>query len=213
MNERILIKGEKYKFGWSFFKVIFIIAVVMALVLTLTAIISAAVDFSDHMHTALCLTDVYYAMWERGENINITEVEVLDCEYAFSNGFSYAMNEVFSEGSGEVFWIPIAIVMAAAVAAAVIFVILNSYELTVTDKIVYGKVFYLLGAKDVALPVNKLTAVSKSRFLIFFKGISVSTPSGRIAFGAIKNNDEIFKVITRLMIDGQCVEDDCTDEE
>lgn len=74
---------------------------------------------------------------------------------------------------------------------------LSSYELTVTDKRVYGKVAF---GKRVDLPVDSVSATSTISFL---KGISVSTSSGKISFLIIKNTDEIYEVINNLLIERQ----------
>ena len=73
---------------------------------------------------------------------------------------------------------------------------LRSYELTVTDKRVYGKVQF---GKRVDLPVDSVSATAK----LGSRGIAVSTPSGKICFRAIKNAKEIYGVINNLLIERQ----------
>lgn len=74
---------------------------------------------------------------------------------------------------------------------------LSSYELTVTDKRVYGKVAF---GKRVDLPVDSVSATST---ISLFKGVSVSTSSGKISFLAIKNANEIYGVLNNLLVDRQ----------
>jgi len=74
---------------------------------------------------------------------------------------------------------------------------LRSYELTVTDKRIYGKVAW---GKRVDLPLDSISATAT---LKFSKGISVSTASGRISFLVIKNAEEIYNVISNLLINRQ----------
>ena len=78
-----------------------------------------------------------------------------------------------------------------------IYLIFNSYELTVTNKRIYGKVIF---GKRVDLPVDSVSAIATTSLL---KGVSVSTSSGRISFLAIRNADKIYKVINNILIERQ----------
>ena len=68
--------------------------------------------------------------------------------------------------------------------------------LTVTDKRVYGTAIF---GKRVDLPLDMVSAISTS----FLKGIGVSTSSGVIKFWLIKNNEEIHKTISELLLKRQ----------
>jgi hypothetical protein len=68
--------------------------------------------------------------------------------------------------------------------------------LTVTDKRVYGTAIF---GKRVDLPLDMISAISTS----FLKGIGVSTSSGVIKFWLIKNNEEIHKTISELLLKRQ----------
>ena len=46
-----------------------------------------------------------------------------------------------------------------------------------------------------------------SKFGLIFKGVSISTASGRIKFRVIKNADEIYDVIKNLLIERQQAKD------
>ena len=74
---------------------------------------------------------------------------------------------------------------------------LHSYELTITDKRVFGKVAW---GKRVDLPLDLISATATVSFM---KGIAISTSSGRICFLMIKNSDEIYKVISSLLVERQ----------
>lgn len=74
---------------------------------------------------------------------------------------------------------------------------LRSYKLSITDKRVYGKVAW---GKRVDLPVDSISATA---MIGLFKGISVSTSSGRISFLLIKNANEIYTVINNLLLERQ----------
>lgn len=74
---------------------------------------------------------------------------------------------------------------------------LRSYELTVTNKRVFGRVAW---GKRVDLPMDSISAIATVNLL---KGISVSTSSGRISFLLVKNASEIYEVINNLLITRQ----------
>ena len=95
------------------------------------------------------------------------------------------------------FWLCLIPVAALALIGGLIYLWLRSYELTVTYKRIYGKVAW---GKRVDLPVDSISSTA-TRGL--FKGVSVSTSSGRISFLVIKNVDEIYKVMNNLLIERQ----------
>ncbi len=90
-----------------------------------------------------------------------------------------------------------------SIAAGVVFILLAFFsfclsrcEITVTNKRVYGKALF---GMRVDLPIDSISAVGTS----WFKGISVSTSSGRITFFGVSNRDEIHKVISNLLLERQ----------
>ena len=94
-------------------------------------------------------------------------------------------------------------VMEIAIMALPVFIVflivylgMKKCELTVTDKRVYGVAAF---GKRVDLPFDMISAVGTS----MFKGISVTTSSGSIKFGMIKNRDKIHSEISKLLIDRQ----------
>lgn len=74
---------------------------------------------------------------------------------------------------------------------------LHSYQLIVTDKRVYGKTTF---GKQVDLPLDSVSAISKNNFL---KGVSISTSSGRIKFLVLKNSNDIYDMLTQLLLNRQ----------
>lgn len=93
--------------------------------------------------------------------------------------------------------ITLALFLVIGVIVFIPFYLVNLNEMTVTDKRIYGKVLF---GKRVDLPIDSVSAVSTSRM---FKGVSVSTASGRITFYGMKNADEIYSAINRLLIERQ----------
>ncbi len=73
------------------------------------------------------------------------------------------------------------------------------YELTITDKRVYGKV--LFGIR-VDLPLDSISSVGTS----FLWGVDFGTSSGRIHFKFMKNKSEIHTIINTLLIGRQKTE-------
>lgn len=68
--------------------------------------------------------------------------------------------------------------------------------LTVTNKRVYGRSSF---GKQVDLPLNAISSVSSSgkRTLYFL------TSSGKISFGNVENSDEIFQIVSKMLVERQ----------
>ena len=78
-----------------------------------------------------------------------------------------------------------------------IFLLANrNVSLTVTDKRVFGTAKW---GKRIDLPLDMISAVSTAKF----GGIAVSTSSGAIQFSGIKNNAELHKTISDLLMERQ----------
>ena len=73
---------------------------------------------------------------------------------------------------------------------------LAKVELAITDKRVYGRASF--GCR-VELPLDSVTAIGTS----FMKGIAITTASGSIKFRCIKNRDEIYDVVSKLLMERQ----------
>ena len=118
--------------------------------------------------------------------------------YAWFVNWTLKYVRTFTEALGTDLWafslIP---VVAMTVIGLLVYLWLRSYEMTVTDKRVYGKVIF---GKRVDLPVDSVSATGTIAML---KGVSVSTSSGRISFLAIKNAEEIFKIVNSLLVERQ----------
>ncbi|MBE7044202.1 MAG: SHOCT domain-containing protein [Ruminococcaceae bacterium] len=93
------------------------------------------------------------------------------------------------------FWIS-CIPLSLIVLVAILYLWLSNYQLTVTDKRVYGKAAF---GKRVDLPFDSISAVGTS----WLKGIDVGTSSGRIRFKLVKNQDEIHSVMGNLLLERQ----------
>ena len=94
----------------------------------------------------------------------------------------------------------ILLLIIGAVIAIVVVVgkrILDSYELTITDKRIYGKVAF---GKRVDLPIDSISAISIRPLM---KGVAVSTASGKISFLLLENVNQIYDVMNKLLIERQ----------
>ena len=191
MEEKVLIKSEQCDVK-KVFKVMVIIGAILSIIIFLGGILDGMESYDDDYETYLEHQEDgdcgwYYESWEK-------------CYYCRRiannpNKFGYALSRTFEED----FYCIILIIPVAALAliGGLICLWLRSYELTVTDKRIYGKVAW---GKRVDLPVDSVSATATIRL---FKGVSVSTSSGRISFRVIKNADEIYKVMNNLLIERQ----------
>lgn len=83
------------------------------------------------------------------------------------------------------------------ISGVVVFLWLKSYELVVSDKRTYGKVAF---GKRVDLPNDSISAIAMVPML---KGVAVSTASGKISFLLIKNADEVYDTMNKLLMERQ----------
>ena len=73
---------------------------------------------------------------------------------------------------------------------------LRKMNLVVSDKHVYGQAAF---GRQVDLPLDSITAIGKG----IIKGIAITTASGAIKFKCIKNRDEIYETIGKLLVERQ----------
>lgn len=203
MEEKILVKSQSYNV-----KKLFIILLVIGLAASLIWGMVYITDYTqsynweyverEHEHGKWCFKFEYRfdKTWSQYDLDEVDEEklhELLECPpIRNGNAFSYALENTFEE-----FYIWMIPVVAMALIGALIYLWLRSYELTVTDKRVYGKVAW---GKRVDLPVDSVSATAT---IALFKGVSVSTSSGRISFLAIKNAGEIYEAISQLLVGRQ----------
>lgn len=191
MEEKVLIKSEQYNVK-KVFKIMVIVGLVLSILGSISAISDnmkrfdrwyddAYEDYLDHQEDGDC--GYYYDFGEK----------CYDCRMIEQGKLGYALSNYFESS----FWICLIPVAALALIGGLIFLWLRSYELTVTDKRIYGKVAW---GKRVDLPVDSVSATAT---ISLFKGVSVSTSSGRISFLVIKNADAIYKIMNNLLIERQ----------
>ena len=189
--EEVLIKSKQYNVK-RFFKSLAILAVVSAIILY---IIYNTFSYINHEHTYFCYKEEYQDEYYNDYyNYNIQECK-MNCRKAKSdNIFEYT---VASSLFTYYLFRNTMVLLAFILVIGLIYFWLHSYELTVTNKRIYGKVAW---GKRVDLPIDSVSAIATIRIL---KGISISTSSGRISFCVIKNVDEIYEVINKLLMERQ----------
>lgn len=101
------------------------------------------------------------------------------------------------EGSIEFYYIfAPCFIFGMLILAAVFYFWMSKCRLTITDKRVYGKAAF---GKRVDLPLDMISATTTG----LFKSVTVATSSGRISFWLVKNRDEVFDMISKLLIERQ----------
>ncbi len=193
VEENIIIKSEQYRV-----KKLLISLVAVGSLLLLIVLVYEISDlnrrydiYEEHTHNSYCYETEYIYDFPI-ENGYITRkivdsFEKLDCMYMNPPRFNFL--EFFVVG-----FCPFALL---ALLAFLIKLWLSSYEMVVTDKRIYGRVAW---GKRVDLPFDSVSATSTLRM---FKGVSVSSASGRIKFLLIKNANEVYNEINKLLIERQ----------
>ena len=192
MDEKILIKSEKYNLK-KVFIIILLISALVSLSLLFWRYSSYAGSYDNYRETYLEHQEAGYckmAGYDRGETCFM-------CRDAqkYSNKLSFGIGKM-CEYSFTITYSICPVVITAAI-LALLYLWLHSYDLTVTDKRIYGKIAW---GKRVDLPVDSISATATIPLL---KGVSVSTSSGKISFLVIKNANEIYKVFSDLLIERQ----------
>lgn len=190
MEEKIIIKSEQYSVKKLFLSLIIIGSLILLIVLIWQ--IPYYLDHLDRVdawrthyeHSEYCYeTKGYY--WYGNDLRRVTGE--LDCPYRFKPDFEWFYFLV----DGVVPFV------SSILLAFLIKLWLSSYEMVVTDKRIYGKIAF---GKRVDLPYDSISATS---ILRIFRGISVSTASGRIRFLLIKNASKMYEEINKLLIERQ----------
>ncbi len=198
MEEKILIKSEKYNVNKTI-KIMVIIGAIVSVLMLFSALYSSiSWNASEY--------DGYYEIYlKHNGNCGWPYYDELcyDCGVIkhHTSKLSYVLWELFNytlapSRNGEIYLTLIPFGCLSLIGGLIYFW-LHSYELTVTDKRIYGKVAW---GKRVDLPVDSISATATIKTL---KGVSVSTSSGKIKFLVMKNADKIYNVINELLINRQ----------
>ena len=193
MEEKILIQSERYDVKKLCLSFVIIGAIITALCMFFI-FVDEMPDRADWYEEQ---SEQYTMHQEEGCYFYDVD-QCSDCEEfeEYPPKFIYMVTKTIDYNDFELSlcWIPL---LALALIGALIYLWLHSYELTVTDKRIYGVVAW---GKRVDLPVDSVSAISTIQL---YKGIAVSTASGRISFLVIKNADAIYKTLNELLIERQ----------
>lgn len=104
---------------------------------------------------------------------------------------------VYAILASAVWWvICLSIAGGIALFGLIVHLIYSTIKLTVTDKKIYGTAIF---GRRVDLPLDSVSAVGTA----WMKSITITTSSGRISFNLIKNRDEIYSEIGKLLVERQ----------
>ena len=183
MNEKVLIKSECYNVKKLLIALI-ILGVIFALIIVIGEMIERSNEY-DYARSKWELHQERGYCYKKGDSD-----QCWYCRYP-----SKKVTYLFDFLDYFYLWIfSLPIFASFTIIGVLIYFALRSYELVVTDKRVYGRVAW---GKQVDLPADSITATAT---LKLFRGIAVSTASGRIKFLLIKNAKEIYKVLNELII-------------
>ena len=199
MDEKIIIKSEHYT-GKTITKVLCIIGAVIALFFLIASIGSFIADCNSHFEW---MEETYTEHQAQGYCPRSYYRDDVTCDLCkeymqCSDSGAYLASSVFDNFD---------LLLTCVVAGIIIFALfvliawfirryLKSFEMTVTDKRIYGKIKW---GRRVDLPLDSVSAVGIGGS----KSITVSTSSGRISFAAIKNRNEIHEVVSKLLVERQ----------
>lgn len=197
MEEKILVKSEQYDVK-KLCKTLVKVGLILYILGTIISYISSCshyIDvYSDHEHSYSCYKWEYYDYYYDDLHGDGLKESRMDCPVAeHGNPFTYAIGDYFTDNGFIFSIIPLA---ALALISGLIYLWLRSYELTITDKRVFGKVAW---GKRVDLPLDSVSAVGTGAF----KSITISTSSGKVGFSAVKNRNEIHKIVSNLLVERQ----------
>ena len=207
MDEKVIIKSEHYN-AKKAKKIAVIIGIALAILCIVIALITIASNHSKaydyynrnydqwyrtsqgHKEQGYCSFDKWDKTYERN---------CIDCRLVeeYDSASSYASNHLFSGAAeGVPLFIAVIIVPICLLIGTIIAKHLTNFELTVTDKRIYGTI---KKRKRVDIPLDSISAVGTGRG----KSFTVSSASGKISFCAIKNRNEIHEIVSKLLVDRQ----------
>ena len=191
MEEKVLINSERY----SIKKLYYILVIIGATVtiawlckVTLGSTLDRIFQYWKHQKASCSAYNIYMGV---GEKCYICkEISAVGIGAYLIDNLHYAFTRYITD-----ILLALIPVVASVLISVLLYFWLRSYELTITDKRIYGKVAW---GKRVDLPVDLISATATNHF---WKGVSVSTSSGRISFLLIKNADSIYDTLNQLIIE------------
>ena len=184
MEEKILVKSES-----SSGKKLLIFFLIIGIALSLLVFVADCVKANDYDQEC-------YNIYLKHQNDYDGDISC-DCNYCthihkHPNFASYVFTLIFTN---LICLLPL---IAIVLLGILIHFWMRSYLLVVTDKRVYGTILW--GLKRVDLPLDSIAATSKVKV---FNIIGISTASGTIRFGYIANANEVYDIISSLIMERQ----------
>ena len=195
MDEKILVKSTSYN-ALKIVGVILAVFLLLIIILGYALYMDVAEDFINQYNVHRHYKDDIAR--KLGYNLDCYNMDGtrLSCKYSrYNSGFAYAW--AYSDFQEDTFPILLIGVGAAFLICLALYLWLRSYELTVTDKRVYGKCAF---GKRVDLPNDSISAIAMVPLL---KGVAVATSSGKISFLLIKNLNEIYEELNKQLMERQ----------
>lgn len=198
MDEKILVKSTSYN-ARKIVSVIFAVFLLLIIILGYALYMDVAEDdinqYNAHRHHKTDDISRKYGYYNDCYNREGTK---LTCNYSkYNSASAYAWYYCSDNFKEDIFPIQLICVGAAFLICLALYLWLRSYELTVTDKRVYGKCAF---GKRVDLPNDSISAIAMVPLL---KGVAVATSSGKISFLLIKNLNEIYEELNKQLMERQ----------
>lgn len=179
MNEKIVIESQRCK------KALILYLVVISIVLSLLLLIPTWKTASQHDQKC-------YEIYTQHQSENRCTDEMCSyCKHAdkYSSSFAYLIDASLDSTAFVI------TLSSTLFLSLVIYLWSRSYSLVVTHKRVYGTIWW--GIKRIDLPLDSVTAIARDAI---FKSVCVSTPSGTIRFGFVKNNKDMPNAVGHLLV-------------
>ncbi len=193
MEEKVIIQGEKYNVK-RITLCVFIIPLIFSIITICMGLNNYDLrvrDYNNHHHNSSCQI---YSSYYSDYSDYLWDSIIPECKYSYySTGEDYA-TAIFMEND---FVSALTILGFGIVVCICLFLMLNFYTITVTDKRIYGRLAF---GKRVDLPIDFVTSVAKIQWL---KGITILASSKKRKFLLIKNRNEIYNEINNLLIERQ----------
>jgi hypothetical protein len=196
VNEKTIIRSERYKIKRAI--IIIILLGIIALIYLASSYYIEGSDkydsyretYNEHQYQGYC-EKTYWAWID--DYIVSKYCYICQRFDKFDNSnFDYATTYMF-ENLAFLYWLVIPLVSTALI-VFVVWALTQSFELTVTDKRVYGK---LLFGIRVDIPIDSISSTSGANFL---SAVSVKSSSGKISFLFVKNNTMVQEKINELIM-------------
>ncbi len=181
MKEKVIISSERYNVK----RIAFTLVLTGVVLFVLFSIISIAKEVGEWDRDISTVLEFYFSPFHDSD--------------LFSSIFYFGLGSSFGFERPVMVYMMIFWIGSFSLISGVVYLWLKSYELTITEKRAFG--FAAFGRR-VDLPIDSITAIG----LGWLKSIKITTASGKISFKLIKNRDEMYETISKLIVERQSKE-------